>query len=92
MIEKYRSDFIRQHRRDIQKDLPIENSFRERIETPEDVEIDLLYSLTAQGAIQMMSNDEFPRLRSYKEARNNLAHIKPLENDEVTKIRYWCKD
>ena len=86
MIEKYRSDFVNQHRRDIQKALPIENDFGDLIETPEDAEIGLLYSLTAQGAIQMMNNDEYSILRHYKEARNSLAHIKPLGYDEIDRI------
>ena len=86
MIEKYRSDFVNQHRRDIQKALPIENDFGERIETPEDAEIGLLYSLTVRGAIQMINNDEYSILRHYKEARNSLAHIKPLGYDEIDRI------
>lgn len=85
-IERFRTDFIKRHYKDIAYNLPITNNFDETIENPEDVEIGLLYALTKNGAIQMHSNEEFGILRFYKDVRNNLAHIKPVNYESVCRI------
>ena len=85
-IERFRTDFIKMHRKDINKNLPITNTFEETIENPEDVEIGLLYALTKIGAVQMFTNEEFPVLRFYKDIRNSLAHIKPVDFESVCRI------
>ena len=86
LIERYRMQFINDHWRDILKELPQETAFGERIETPEDVEIGLLYYLTYSGAIQMRDNNEFGQLRVFKDARNDLAHLNFLPFDMVCEI------
>ena len=86
MIERYRMQFIDDHRSDIEKELPITNDFGEVMSVPEDVEIGLLYTLTKNGAIQMKDNAEFPKLRVFKQARNDLAHLTPLTYETVVEI------
>lgn len=86
LIERFRMQFIEDHYSDIEKNLPITNDFGEEMKVPEDVEIGLLYSLTNKGYIQMKDNAEFPKLRVCKEARNDLAHLNPLEFATVTMI------
>ena len=78
--------FIDDHRSDIEKELPITNDFGEVMSVPEDVEIGLLYTLTKNGAIQMKDNAEFPKLRVFKQARNDLAHLTPLTYETVVEI------
>ena len=86
MIERYRMQFVDDHRSDIEKELPITNDFGEVMSVPEEVEIGLLYTLTKNGAIQMKDNAEFPKLRVFKQARNDLAHLSPLTYETVVEI------
>lgn len=85
-IERYRKDFIVHHRMEIASVLPIESPFGETVAEPEEVEIGVLYYMTAEGRIQMRTNAEFANLRELKEARNKLAHLKPLDFETVKRI------
>ncbi len=78
-IEKYRNEFVKRHYKEISSVLPIENSYGESIDIPEDAEIGLLYHMTSfMGAIQMRDNNEFPTLKAFYNARNSLAHLRPM--------------
>ena len=86
IVERFRMQFVNAHRSDIEKELPITNDFGEVMSVPEDVEIGLLYTLTKNGAIQMKDNAEFPKLRVFKQARNDLAHLNLLTYETVAEI------
>ena len=86
LIERFRMQFISDHRLEILRELPKETAFGERIESPEDVEIGLLYYLTYSGAIQMRDNNEYGHIRVFKDARNDLAHTNSLSFETVCEI------
>ena len=82
-LERYRLKFIELHKKDIRKGLPIESAFGEVIENAEDAELGTLLQMTDQGGIQMHSNDEYGNLRKIKQARNDLAHLRPLDYETI---------
>lgn len=86
LIERFRMRFVEAHREEIQRELPKETAFGEKIEAPEDVEIGLLFFMTSNGAIQMRDNNEYRYLRIIKDARNDLAHLNYLKFEAVYEI------
>ena len=92
LLERFRMQFVTDHHAEIARELPIETSFGERIEIPEDTELGHLYYLTSNGAIQMRDNAEWPTLRTFKEARNDLAHLSQLPFDKVFEILTWTRN
>ena len=86
LIERFRMQFVEEHREEIQRELPKETAFGEIIETPEDVEIGLLFFLTSHGTIQMRDNRECRYLEIMKDARNDLAHLNHLPFETVYEI------
>lgn len=85
LIENYRNYFIHRYTDAIKKVLPIHNSYGDVLIVPEDVEIGILYYLVSQGNIQV-SEKEFRELKRYRDARNKLAHMNILENEEAEAI------
>lgn len=81
-LERYRNGFIRRHYRDILKALPIKTDY-ETITNPEDVELGPLFSLSSNGYILMQNNMELSVIRKFKDARNDLAHLTPLDYETV---------
>ncbi len=86
LIERFRMQFIKNHRNEIQRQLPIENNYGDRIEKPEDAEIGLIYYLASVGGITMKDPTEAAKLKMLKDARNELAHLNMLPLEIVTEI------
>ena len=78
VLQQYLSGFIQQHRAEIQRNLPITNSFGEVIDDPQDVELGLLVLLAASQRLAL-SGGEHTRLHQFRDARNSLAHMKPVD-------------
>lgn len=85
LIESYRKYFIKQYFGAIENVLPINNGFGEKVTIPEDVEIGTLFYLVRRGDI-IVSSIEYNELERYRSARNRLAHMNVLENEEVEAI------
>lgn len=85
LIESYRRHFINRYSDAIKKVLPINNSYGDSINTPEDVEIGTLVYLAGKEYISITSV-EYTELDMYRNARNKLAHMNVLENEELDKI------
>lgn len=85
LIESYRKYFIKRYFKAIKNVLPISNSYGEKVTIPEDVEIGTLFYLVGRGDI-VISSTEYNELERYRNARNRLAHMNVLENEEVEAI------
>lgn len=85
LIEKHRNSVIRKYRRGIDALLPIQAAYGEVIEDADDVELGTVSYLAASGRIQMSEKD-LTRVTKLKNARNALAHIGILSQDQVDEI------
>lgn len=85
VIEKYRSRFVNQHHKEISSSLPIKDPFGEVITSPQDVELGQLVQLAAMGQITLTQRG-YQELDLFRKARNDLAHLTPLEFQVVEEI------
>ena len=85
IVEEYRDRFISKHRNQIEKELPVSNSFGEEYVEPNEVEIGTLYYMTVHGMITL-AYEEQKELYRFKEARNKLAHLIVLNVEEIISI------
>lgn len=85
VIERYRSYFIQKYSSRIKKFLPIRNSNKQVVSSPEDVEIGILIYLVGNGNI-MLSDNEYLELERFRDARNKLAHLDILDSETVDMI------
>lgn len=89
VIESYRGYFVKRYYEKIQKRLPISNSNGERILDPDELEIGTLLFMAAEGDL-LISKKEHDRLHQFREARNTLAHMKKMEEQDVERVLYDC--
>ena len=82
IVERYRSKFIKQHYPAIHKVLPVQTSYGESITNPFDVELGSLIQMAGKKYITL-STIEYNQLDNFRRARNDLAHITPLEFSRV---------
>lgn len=85
IIEKYRSKFVKRHHIELLAALPVTNAFGEVISNPQDIELGLLTHLVSTKYISLNKRD-YNELELFRKARNNLAHLIPLEFDIVEQI------
>lgn len=85
IIEDYREIFVNKYREQITKLLPIKSSHGEDCTEAEEVEIGTLNYMVATGQL-MVDQNTHDELYKFKEARNTLAHVKPLSLAIVTDI------
>ena len=85
VIEKYRSRFVSQHQKEISAALPIDNAFGDVITSPQDVELGHLVQLVGMGRISLTLRG-YQELDLFRKARNDLAHLTPLEYEAVEDI------
>lgn len=91
VIESYRGYFVKRYFEKIQKRLPISNSNGERILDPNELEIGTLLFMAAEGEL-MIGKKEHDRLHQFREARNTLAHMKRMGEQEVEEVLSAYKD
>ena len=77
VIEDYREKFVSNYKGQITQLLPIKSSNGEECSEAEEVEIGTLNYMVAIGQLKVDSNTH-DELYRFKEARNTLAHLKPL--------------
>lgn len=78
VIEKYRSRFVGQHYKEISAALPIANALGEVITSPQEVELGQLVRLVGAGNISV-TPQAYQELDLFRKARNDLAHLTPLD-------------
>ena len=85
IIEKQRSIIVERYRKGIEALLPITGAYGEMFFDAEDVEIGVLSHLVSLGRLVVAFEDGkmIARLRN---ARNTLAHIKPMTQTEIDEI------
>ena len=85
IIENFRRCFVEKHSEAIQKELPITNSYGEERTQPNEVEIGTLEYMVCEKGITIPV-EEHNKLHIYKQARNDLAHLKTLELEKIKEI------
>jgi len=85
VLQQYSAEFIQQHEKEIRAALPLTTSYGETIDDPQDAELGLLVYLV--GSQQLgLSGPEHKQLVLFRNARNSLAHMRPLDFSNVEKI------
>lgn len=85
LIEKHRSVIVKKYKSQIEVLLPIEGSYGETFNEVNEVELGTISYLRGKGKIQMSSEDVH-KVEKLKNARNDLAHIKILPQNEIDNI------
>lgn len=92
IIENFRQRFLERYQERIQKQLPHNNSFGEPVTDYHDVELGLIWHFFYDHDLQV-SDKDYNDFRIYRDARNNLAHIEPLNLKDVLQvIQTTCKN
>lgn len=73
-IEQYRRDFMSLHGEEISASLPVQDSFGNVIESPQELEVGVLTSLIGKKLFSV-TPEEYEELVVFKNARNDLAHL-----------------
>ena len=81
----FREGFVKKHRRDISRNLPISSSSGEIYSAPEDVELGTLRFLADNWKITLTA-EERGALILHTQARNDLSHLKSIDISDVRKI------
>ena len=84
-LEQFRQHFIARHYSEIQKQLPINSSYGEICNMPEDVELGTLVYMVGIGKLSL-SDSEYKKLKIYKDARNTLSHLNILTLHEILNL------
>ena len=85
ILEDFRQDFVSRHRKDIELCLPVRNSLGELIHDPDEVELGTLSMLAGKRSFVLTAKD-FDKLTLYKDARNKLAHLEPMDPEMLFNI------
>lgn len=85
-IEMFRQSFLESHKDEIQQHLPCENAINETITDYRHVELGLLWSFYCKNYFNIIGSRDEQNLKLYREARNQLAHLKPLDYAMVKKL------
>lgn len=85
LIEKQRSTIIAKYKKDIESLLPVKAAYGEEFSEASQVEIGTIAYLISCGKINV-DKEDIKRVTVLKKARNTLAHIGTLTQDEVDGI------
>ena len=85
LVEKHRNAIVQKYQKNIQALLPIQTAYGEVFEEAGDVELGVISYLAASGKIQMTYEDSC-KVAVLKQARNVLAHIGTLSQEQVDEI------
>lgn len=92
IIENFRQRFLERYQERIQKQLPHNNNFGEPVIDYHDVELGLIWHLFCDHDLQV-SDKDYNDFHIYRDARNHLAHIEPLNwKDVLQVIQTTCKN
>ena len=85
LLEKHRNKIIQNYQREIEALLPLNAAYGESFEEANEVELGVISYLAASGKLQMSYEDSC-QVAKLKDARNTLAHLKTLRQEEVDEI------
>ena len=85
LVENYRRYFVKKYYDFIKAALPINNGYGDQVMVPEEAELGNLMYLVERGGIPV-SAEESMELKRYRKARNELAHMNFLSNEELCVI------
>ena len=85
VLQRYSASFIQRHEREIRAALPVTTSYGEVIDDPQDAELGLLVYLAGRQQLTL-SSGAYQQLTLFRDARNSLAHMKPIEFSSVERI------
>lgn len=85
LVERHRNILVKKYQQEIETLLPLNTTYGERFEDVNDVELGTISYLTGIGKIKMSQEDK-NKLFKLKSARNILAHIGILQQNEVDEI------
>ena len=85
LVENYRRYFVKKYYAFIKAALPINNGYGDQVMVPEEAELGNLMYLVERGGIPV-SAEESMELKRYRKARNELAHMNLLSNEELCVI------
>ncbi len=86
LMERYRIDFIERHKLELSRFLPISNSNGDEVTEPFDLEIGALCYIIANLRVHLFTSAEVSGLRLCRRIRNQLAHNKPVDRDDVEAV------
>lgn len=81
-IEEYRGKFVEKHAKAVSDNLPIRTELGEVYENVQEVELGTLCYLAASGKIKL-SPEEHSKLKRFKDARNDLSHLRILTKEKI---------
>jgi len=84
-LQRYLVGFIQAYKEEIQAALPFTTSYGAEINDPRDVELGLLVYL-ADAKQLVLDSAAYQQLTLFRDARNSLAHMKPIDFSAVEKI------
>ena len=85
ILEDFRSNFIDKHQDEIKHSLPVTDGFGNKKTDPGELELGSLSYMAWRGMLDM-ADGEKTTLNKCKAARNDLAHLAPMEYDRVSDI------
>lgn len=83
-MEQFRSAFIRKHHEKLMGVMPVRNSNGETIYEPDELELGTLYFICNTKC--HVEQKDYEKLRSYREARNKLAHWDILSYEDMQSL------
>ncbi len=87
-LENFRAEKIRKYEAVFQSFLPIRSSNNDCIDHAADLEIGQLYYICKENRTsRILDTSEYEMLKKMRDARNTLAHWKPLTYDQLKDIR-----
>ena len=89
-IEQYRKDFTSHYEKEIAAGLPIQDSYGNVIENPQEIEVGVITSLIGRKLFTV-TMEEYEELVLFKNARNDLAHLDVVPWESAERIITWKK-
>ncbi len=85
ILEDFRQDFVERHKKELERCMPVKNSLGELIYDPGELELGTLSMLAGQKSLFLLPRD-YDKLMVYKEARNRLAHLEPMNMEMLYEV------
>lgn len=84
-IERFRSHFVQKYARPLALSLPVQDAFGNIISHVQDLELGMLICIIGQGGLNV-TTEEYHQLDLFRHARNELAHMNPITQEEVEQL------
>jgi len=85
LVEEFRGHFVNKYKEQIERQLPISYAYGEEFSEADDVEVGTLYFMACNEKLHISSED-YHKLKIFREARNHLAHLCILSEEEMEAI------